>query len=129
MSLRIILIASGIVGILFGLFFLLGSESAIQSYNLGDSTLPARLFARATGGLILSVGIINLLAYRDSGSSGLRAIIIGNILIHILSIGVDFSESYTRDVGVWIGLGVHVVFIVAFGWALLNWSRVTTKPA
>jgi hypothetical protein len=124
MSLRIILIASGVVGILFGLFFLFGAESAIASYNLGDSTLPARLFARATGAALISFGVINILASSDTGSSALRAVVIGNIVVHLMSLGVDFSESYARNGGVWVGLAVHIIFIVAFGWALLNWGKM-----
>ena len=127
MNLRIILIVSGVVGILFGLFFLFGAESAIQSYNLGDSTLPARLFARAMGGSLVTLGIINLLASSDTGSSALRAIFVGNLLIHLISLGVDFSENYARNGGIWVSLVIHVAFIAAFGWALLNWTRLTTK--
>jgi hypothetical protein len=125
MSRRVILLAAGVVGILFGLFFLFGAEAAIQSYNLGDSTLPARLFARATGAALISLGIIDILASSDRDSPALRAIVIGNLLIHLLSIGVDFSESYPRSAGVWIGLIVHVVFILAFGYLLLNWNKMT----
>jgi hypothetical protein len=127
MSLRVILIVSGAIGILFGLFFLVGAESAIQSYGLGDSTLPARLFARATGASIVSIGLINILASPDkSGSIALRAIAIGNIVIHVISLGVDFSEGYERNAGVWVGLIVHVVIIAAFAYALMNWQKVAT---
>ena len=125
MSLRVILIAAGIVAILFGLFLLFGAEAAIQQYNLGDSTLPARLFGRATGALLVSLGIINILASGDSGSPALRAVVIGNIVVHAFSLGADFSESYARNAGVWISLIIHVAFIVTFGWALLNWSKMT----
>jgi hypothetical protein len=125
MALRVILIAAGIVGLLFGGFFLFGAEAAIGSYELGESTLPARLFARATGAGIFALSIVNLLSVGDRGSRALRAVVIGNIAIHAVSIWVDFSESYARNPGVWVGLLVHVVFIVAFGYALLDWSRVT----
>jgi hypothetical protein len=122
---RVILIASGILAILFGLFFLVGAEGAIGSYGLGESTLPARLFARATGAGLISIGIINILASGDRGSPALRAIVIGNIVIHVLSLGVDFSESYAKSAGIWVGLAVHVIFIVAFGYMLINWNRLT----
>ena len=128
MILRVILIAAGVVGMLFGLLFLFGAESAIQSFNLGDaSTVPERLFARSLGAAIISVSLINLLASSDRGSSALRAIVIGNIAIHVLSFIVDFSESYARNGGVYVGLAVHVIFVGAFGWVLLNWSKVTAK--
>jgi hypothetical protein len=125
MSLRVILIVSGVVGVLFGLFFLFGADAAIGPYGLGDPTLPARLFARATGAGLVTIGLINLLAAADRGSPALRAVVIGNILIHVLSLGVDFSETYARAGGVWIGVAVHVLFIAAFVWSLANWRRLT----
>ncbi len=125
MTLRLILIVSGAVAILFGLFFLLGAESAIQSYNLGGSTLPARLFARATGASLVTLGVIDILASSDRGSPALRAIVIGNLLVHVLSLGVDFSESYARSASIWVSFVVHVLFIIAFGYALVNWRSLT----
>lgn len=125
MSLRIVLIAAGVVAILFGLFFLFGAETAIASYNLGDSTLPARLFARATGAGLVAFGAVNLLAAADTGSPALRAVVVGNLLIHLLSLWVDFSESYARNAGIWVALAVHIVFILAFGYALMNWRQMT----
>jgi hypothetical protein len=127
MSLRIILIASGVIGILFGVLLFFGTESAIQSYNLGDSTLAARLFARGAGAAIFSIAVINLLASSDRGSPALRAIVIGNILIHVLSFATDFSESYARNASVYVSFAIHVIFIVAFGWVLLNWRQLTSE--
>jgi hypothetical protein len=124
--LRIIMLVAGVIATLFGLFFLLGAESAISSDNLGDSTLPARLFTRATGAGLIAIGVINLLASRDRGSPALQAIVIGNLLLHLIAIWVDFGESYARNGGIYVGLAVHVIFIIAFGWVLLNWKRLTS---
>jgi len=129
MAMRVILIVSGVVAILVGLLFIFGADSAIQSYNLGESTLVTRLFVRAAGAGILSFGILNLLCVGDIGSRALRAVVVGNLVIHVLSIGVEFSESYVRNTGVWIGLVVHVAFIIAFGYLLLNWKSVPKAAA
>jgi hypothetical protein len=122
---RVVFIAAGVVGLLFGLFFLLGAAQAIQSYDLGAPTVPALLFARSTGAALISLGVINLLASFDRGSTALRALAIGNVLIHILSIGVDFSQPYARNAGVWVSVAIHVVFIAAFGYCLVHWREMT----
>jgi hypothetical protein len=72
MSLRIILIASGVIGILFGVLLFFGTESAIQSYNLGDSTLATRLFARGAGAAIFSIAVI-----KADSSSRRNAVFVG----------------------------------------------------
>jgi hypothetical protein len=122
---QLLLIASGVVAILFGLFFLLGAERAVRSFDLGASNLAIRLFVRSEGAALVSVGIINLLANIDDGSPALKAIVIGNIAIHALSVAVDFSERYQRKAGVWFGLLVHVVFLVWFGYWLINFPAAT----
>ena len=127
MSLRIILIAGGIVALLFGLFFVLGSETIIQGYSLGPSNVAERLFARAIGASLLTLGVIDLLASMDLGSPALRAVVIGNVVTHILDLIVDFSEGAAANPGVWLSAVVHVVFIVAFGYCLINWGKMT-KP-
>ena len=123
---RAVFLASGVIGLLFGLFFLFVPEQAIQSYNLGALTVPALLFARSTGAALVSLGVINLLASFDrSGSVALRALALGNLLIHLISISVDFSESYPKTAGTWIGLAVHIIFIGGFGYCLVHWREIT----
>jgi hypothetical protein len=128
MSLRIVLIASGIVGLIFGLFFLFAADAAISSFQLGASDVASRLFARAEGAALISLAVANLLASADRGSTALRGLVVGNLLIHILGIIIDFTETYPRTGGWWVGLVVHVIFIIAFGYYLLNWQKVA-KPA
>ena len=126
MIIRVTFLAAGVVGLLFGLFFLLAAEQSITSFELGGPTIPALLFARSTGALIASLGVANLIAAFDRGSRAQYALVVGNILVHVLSIFADFSESYPRNAGVWIGLAVHIVFIAAFGYCLVHWRRMTT---
>jgi len=122
---RVVFLAAGVVGLLFGLFFLLGPDQAIASYNLGAATLPALLFARSTGAALVGLGVINLLASLDRGSLALRALALGNLVIHVLSIFVDFSENYPKNAGIWVALAIHIIFIVAFGYCLVHWREMT----
>ena len=80
-----------------------------------------RLFARAEGSGLLVVGIVNIIASRDSGSTALWALVLGNLLLHIFGIGIDFTEKFPKTGGWWVGFAVHMIFILAFGWYLLNW--------
>jgi hypothetical protein len=121
MNLDLVLLVGGIVGGLFGIFFLFGAEAAIASYRLGASTLPARLFARATGASLIAMAVINFLSRGDAGSAALKAVVVGNIVVHLLSLGVDFSERYQRNAGIWVSLVIHIAFIAAFGYFLFDW--------
>ena len=124
MSLRIVLIAAGVVGLIFGLLFLLAPDMAIQSFQLGASDVPSRLFGRAEGAALVSVAIMNFIASRDSGGSwALRGVLAVNLLLHIFGIAIDFTEAFPKTGGWWVGAIVHLVFIVAFGYYLARWRE------
>ena len=126
MFLRIVLIAAGIIAGLFGLFFLIAPDAAIQSFQLGASDVPSRLFGRAEGGSLIAFAVINFMSSTDRGSAALRGVVVGNLLGHISGIGIDFTETFPKTGGWWVGLVIHIVFIVAFGYALVNWQKLTT---
>src|ERR1700737_2263834 len=110
---RIVLTVAGIIAILVGLDYLLATESAILSFNLGDTTEPARFFARTTGAAVLAIGVINILslAVIDADSPALLAVVIGNIVFHSASLVGDFSDSFERSWPFWGTLIVHAVFV------------------
>jgi len=118
MATRVVLIVAGIVGLLAGLDYLFATESAILSFNIGDATLPAMLFARATGAAILAMGVINILAAADAGSPALRAVLIGNVVAHTASLFGDFSGGIGANPIFWVAVVIHVAFIAAFGYLL-----------
>lgn len=124
MSLRIVLIAAGVVGLLLGLLFLLAPETAIQSFQLGTPDVASRLFARVTGSALFSVAIMNFVASRDTGGSwALRGVLVVNLLLHIFGIGLDFTEAFPKTGGWWVGTIIHVIFIAAFGYYLTKWRE------
>jgi hypothetical protein len=123
MTPRVVLIASGIIGLLFGAMFMFNADGTIQSFQLGASDVASRLFARAEGSALIGVAIINLIASADRGSRALTAVLAGNLFIHVMGIVIDFTESFPKAGGWWIGLAVHVVFILAFGYLLLKGSK------
>ena len=121
-NLRLLLIASGLASILFGLPFVLQTDQAIANFQLGESSVPARLFGRSEGAALIAVGLMNILASGDRPSTALLAIVIANLLLHIAGIGVDFTETFPKAGGWWVGFFMHVIFIVGFGRALLSWN-------
>jgi hypothetical protein len=123
MSVRIVLIAAGVVGLLFGLMFLLAPDMAIQSFQLGTADVASRLFARS-GAALVSVAVMNFLASRDSGGSwALRGVLVVNLLLHVFGIGIDFTEAFPKTGGWLVGAVIHVIFIAAFGWYLTKWRE------
>jgi hypothetical protein len=121
---RYTFLVAGIVGLLFGLFFLLAAGQAIASYELGPATVPARLFARSAGAAIIGLSVANLLAMLDRGSRALWALAVGNVVVHVLAIAVEFSENYPRNLGTWVGLAIHVILITAFVYCLVHWRQI-----
>jgi hypothetical protein len=123
MATRGVLIASGSVAILVGLFYLFGTVAAVRSFELGEPVLLARHFARATGAAVLAIGVINILSVGDPGSRALRAVFVGNIVVHVLSIYTDLAESFARNTVLWITFGLHIVIIAAFVYLLVTCNR------
>ena len=123
MRLRVVLIVSGIIAILLGAFLFLAPDSAVTSFQLGTSDVASRLFARGFGGTLMVVGFVNLMASSDQGSPALRALVLGNLLIHIAAIVTDFTETFPASAGWWAGFIVHIALILAFGYYLLNWPQ------
>lgn len=118
-ALRIAFLVHGAVAALFGLFFVLAAGMAIGSFDLGEPTLPALLFARSAGIALLGLALINLMSPGDIAAPAVCGVAIANILVHLGSIAVDFSESYARNPGVWVGLSIHLIFAALFAYFLL----------
>ena len=125
---RIVLTVSGIIAVFLGLDYLLATESAILSFNLGDATLPVRFFARATGAAVLGIGVINILmlGVTDVNSPALRIVVTGNIVVNVASLVGEFSESFERNQIFWVAVALQVIFITAFGYLLTTSMKART---
>jgi len=123
MTSRLVLIASAIIGLLFGGMSLFNADGTIQSFQLGPSDVASRLFARTEGSALIGVAVINLVASADRGSRALLGVIAGNLFLHVMGIAIDFTETFPKAGGWWVGFAVHVVFIAAFGYLLATWRK------
>ncbi|HZP19384.1 MAG TPA: hypothetical protein VFB16_04185 [Bauldia sp.] len=129
MSLQIVLIASGAIAACFGALFFVAADTAIRTFELGASDVASRLFARSTGAGLIAIAVINVIASQDAGSGALYAIVIGNLLLHVLAIAVDFTEKFPRKGGWWVGFAVHIVLILAFGYYAIWWPGAAVPAA
>ncbi len=125
---RATFLISGVVGMLIGLFLLLAAGQALAGFDLGAPTLPALLFARSAGAAILSLSVVNFVVAFHPFSLTMRTLAVGNVLIHLLSIAVDFSERYPRNTGAWASVALHVVLIAAFAYCIIHWREMTAAP-
>jgi hypothetical protein len=93
MKRSIFFIITAILGLLFGgmmLFF-----PAFAAANFGITSTPdISQMLRSVGGVDLCLGILSLLVYNEPDSKALKAILIVNLLSHLISIVVDGSASF-----------------------------------
>lgn len=112
------LLLSGLVAWAFSLGMML-MPSGFTGISVAPPTPAVNAWAQFLGTNLFAIGTINLLAFNASWSSAIRAILIGNLLLHLLGMIFDWY-AYSLDIvsmqGVMQGTVVHVVFIFGFGY-------------
>lgn len=96
-----------------------------------NDTLPGanpmgELLIQIIGAIIFCVGVINFSARRDAWSDSMKAILLGNALMHLMLIALDAYGYVNGLVGtrsVVMSMVMHGALLVAFTVALLNPSR------
>jgi len=81
---------------------------------------------RWMGTALLTIGVINLFARNDAGSDALRAIMTGNIVLHIVAWGLDFLDwrgGVVKPSGMVMGSVVHGLLTVGFVYYLARMPR------
>ena len=124
MSRKLFLIVAGLLAVFFGLSMLVSPEQMLA--NMAKDAPEARLVLQWMGVVLVSVGCINLLSRNDPGSAALRAVMLGNILLHVLGFGIDVYHhalGFVQTSGVIMGAIVHGVLTAGFAY------YVTTLPA
>jgi len=74
------------------------------------------------------IGWINFLARNDEGSPALKAILVGNILLHIFGFALDFygfGKGVSGVSSVISGAVVHIGLVCGFFYFLMNFSKKT----
>jgi len=119
------LLLAGIVPTLFGLSMLAAPHDMLT--NMARDSAEGGLVLQWMGVALVSVGAINFLSRNDPGSVALRAVMTGNIVLHILGLGIDVYHhtlGFVQTSGVIMGAVVHGIFIAGFGYYL---SKLPTR--
>ena len=119
------LILAAIVPGLFGLLNMLAPEG-VRTILTVDVNAAVMAVTRWYGFTTLSLGAINFLARSDPGSPALRAVMIGNIVFHVLAIGFqadDYIAGLLTTSGLVMALVSHSLLAIGFAYFLLKLRR------
>jgi hypothetical protein len=102
------LLVAGVLALFFGASMLLAPQQMLA--NMAVDAPEARRVLQWMAVTLLAVGCINILSRDDPGSVALRAVLIGNIVLHVLGFGIDVyhhSLGFVQTSGVAMGAVVH----------------------
>jgi hypothetical protein len=126
---RYALIAAGIMSLIFGGMFVFFVDFGIQSFQLGSGDITSRLLGRVLGVSQLAFALMNFTAARGPVSPALKSLVAGNFFLHLFGPVVDLMETFPRTGTYWATAFLDAVFIIWFGYCLLNWKRLTSSNA
>lgn len=119
MTRQLFLLMAGALALFFGVSMLIAPHQVLA--NMARDADDAGFVMQWMGVSLVSVGVINILARKDPGSQALRAILIGNIVLHILAAGIDVlhhSIGFVQTSGVAMGGLVHGLLTAGFAYYL-----------
>ena len=114
---------AAIIGVLFSVVILSGPAKMIGNMG-GQPCDTTNVVLQVVSVMLFSMAVITFLARNDPGSIALRAIIIGSIVLHIVSIPVDLiayqKGIFTQLSGIIPGQVIHVILAIGFILCLKN---------
>jgi hypothetical protein len=125
MTRRTFLVLSGLMASAFGLVMLIAPAQMLGNMTTSHDANAAHVL-QWMGCTLLAVGVINILARSDAGSPALRAILIGNILLHVLGFAIDLQQHLAGFIlasGLTSGTIVHGALTIGFGYYLATFGR------
>lgn len=121
------LIVSAVVSMMFGIPMILAPNLVLANLLLpGVANASTAMVMQILGSSLLATAFVNLLSRNDEGSVALRAIMIGNIIWHVVGWGVDFHGYFSNimnPVGLISGSVVHAGLIIGFAYYLSKLPR------
>ena len=120
MKRSVFMVIAGILAIIFGCTMLFNPGQMLTMVAI-ETNLSTKVVLQWMGCPLISVGIMNILARNDAGSPGLRAIMLGNIILHGLGWGIDvygYMQGYLLMSGLVMGSVVHGLLIAGFWYYL-----------
>jgi hypothetical protein len=119
------ILITAILAALFGLSMLLAPDQMLKNMTSGADP-SAHYVLQWAGCMLLSIAIMNFISRNDAGSPALRAVMIGNIVMHALGLAVDFyqyMQGFIITSGLASGLVVHLLIIAGFAYYLRQMGR------
>ena len=116
MSRSVFLILAGIIGIFFGGTMIFNSAQMLDMVAI-PTNQSTSVVLQWMGCPLIAIGLMNILARRDAGSIALRAIMIGNILLHVFGMAIDvydYRNAFIKISGLEMGAVVHLILIAGF---------------
>lgn len=112
---------AGVIACFFGLSMILVPDMMLANMTTltGDAAKPLRWLGTA----LLTVGVINIYARNDTGSDALRAIMSGNIVLHVVAEMIDvidYRAGVVKGSGVAMGTIVHSLLTIGFIYYLVK---------
>jgi hypothetical protein len=117
---RFLVVAAALPGV-FGLVMLLLPALMLDNSLTGVPDDYTVAVTRWVGFAVLSVAVITFLSRNDDGSPALHAVMIGNVVFHLLGIAVDmfgYVGGTMTASGLVTGLVPHMLLTVGFVWFL-----------
>ena len=123
------LLIAAIIPLLFGLVMMIIPDKMLSNMLTSEANLQTLLVTQWAGFGVFSIGLINFLSRKDSGSIALRAVMIGNIVLHTIGIFFDiydYSIEVMKLSGLITGLIPHSLLIIGFVYYLLKLPKMNT---
>jgi len=119
----------GIVGVLFGLGFLLVPEMTLRMY--GVPTEPHNLMqSRYFGSVLLAFGLIFFLARDTQDPKAIRALLVGGFVGNVVGAVISASAAGNLQNGLaWMSVAIYATFAVGAGYLLLAKPQVEIRSA
>ena len=130
MNRKIFFIIAGVLPILFGLTMIFNPRQMLDMVAI-ETNLSTGVVLQWMGCPLISIGVLNFLARNAEDSEALRAIMLANILTHVLGMGVDvydYGSHFVKISGLVLGAVIHIALGGGFAFFLLR-SGKAERPA
>lgn len=125
------MVVAAVVPGVFGLVMMAAPDLMLDNSLAVDADATARAITQWVGFGVFSLASINFFARNDAGSPALRAVMIGNVIFHVLGIGIDvmhFAAGHMSSSGLTSGLVPHTLLAVGFVYYLTKLGVVEAQP-
>lgn len=123
------LAVTGIVGVLFGLGFLLAPAMSLAMY--GVPTEPHNLMqSRYFGSALIGIGLVSFLARTTQDAVAVRAILVAGLVSDVIGAAISAAAAGSlQNQMAWLSVAIYVLFAVGAAWFLFADKQGQAQPA